>query len=562
MLVLAGDEWDQKRAWQCPRLRKYMAKRKISYIEGAEDTPVHLRRSPRLAQKLMTYPQKQPQRRKQLPSPGPSASRPVQTNGKKRQLEPEAHQGEERRQKRARRTNICGHSPSLSPSDPVAYWAENFIWPTVEVQKQGEMKQPNSKRKNSSTHHSEKQHRLEQHGIHMRASTLLQKQSKQFCEELLEGNLEPSGCPCYPVQSIEDVLERVHGLNEARLQRDIMPWVVPSAENLFFSGIPGLDVIGEELDSEWSRCEPMGLSRPKPDFTAGLRRSAFAAEDLEKLENYGTAQQPFYFTPNLCFPFLICEAKTGRIGIDLADTQNIHSASIATKAILSLYAATFGRHHEKTKDLLGRILVFTVSHNNRIVNLYGHYAVNGATSRDNSPGEATDSFQYFRYDIAMFSLGMHDGRDRFKAYNFVRNLYDTFAPQHLERIREAARFMQKPVTRTGLSFAASDITLDEEGSQHSSEIASQEDQRFKTPSEPASASQKREKTTMKCQLDLLRQHSEQQRKESRDREEMMERQMAQQKEEHKEQQREQKEMMERQMAQQKEMMELLKLSKT
>nr|OQO22672.1 hypothetical protein B0A51_16500 [Rachicladosporium sp. CCFEE 5018] len=379
------------------------------------------------------------------------------------------------------------------------------------------MSLPKSKRKSSSTHHSGKEQRLEQNGIYMKSSTLLQRESKRFCDQLLEGDHEPIGYPCYPVDKIDDVLDRVHGLNEARLQRDVTPWVVPSAENLFFSGVAGLDGIGEEINAEWVRCEPMGLSRPKPDFTVGLRRSAFRNEELEKLENYGTPQNPFYFTPDLSFPFLICEAKTGRIGIDQADTQNIHSASIATKAIVSLYVAAFGREHEKTKDLLGRVLVFTVSHNNRMVNLYGHYAVAGMNSSDDDGDETVDSYQYFRYDIAMFSLSMYDGRERFRAYNFVRNLYDRFAPQHLERIREAVGSVQRPVPRTGLSFAASDIGLDEGSSQQGSEaIASQENVVFRTPSEPASASQKRDMANMRGQLDKLLRQLQEQREESKE----------------------------------------------
>ncbi|KAK1050990.1 hypothetical protein LTR74_016914 [Friedmanniomyces endolithicus] len=218
----------------------------------------------------------------------------------------------------------------------------------------------------------------------------------------------------------------------------------------------------------------------------------------------------------------------------------MHSASIATKAILSLYAATFGREHEKTQNLLGRILVFSVCHNNRIVNLYGHYAVANANGSNSDGDETADHFQYFRYDIAMFSLSMYEGRERFKAYNFARNVYATFAPQHLQRIREAVSSMQGPVPRTGLSFAASDITLDERDSRQGCEATgSQGNDGFRTPIEPASALQKREMATMRGQLDKLLQQLqeqgkqsteqlEQQRKESRDKEERMVRRFEQQ----------------------------------
>ncbi|KAK3669118.1 hypothetical protein LTR78_011016 [Recurvomyces mirabilis] len=312
-----------------------------------------------------------------------------------------------------------------------------------------------------------------------------------------------------------------------------MPWVVPSAENLHFSGVIDRDYIGEEVDTEWIRCQTMGSSRSKPDFAAGLKISAFSGEEDTKLQNYCTAQRPYVFTPDLAFPFLICKAKTGRIGLDNADTQNIHSASIATRAILSLYTSTFGIDHETTKDLFGRILVFNVFHNNRVVNLYGHYAVpDGAVGKE--------SFTYFRHDIAMFSLTLYGGKERFRPYNFVRKLYEEFGPQHLARIRQAVQSMPKPTARTGLSFAASDVTLGEGGSQTDSEIASQADEAFKLPNEPASVSQNRELASMRVQLDRLLQQMDEQGEESRRGEDAVKQQMQQQKEESKKREEESK----------------------
>ncbi|TKA72809.1 hypothetical protein B0A55_09527 [Friedmanniomyces simplex] len=343
-----------------------------------------------------------------------------------------------------------------------------------------------TKRRSSSTHHSERQQRLEQNGIYMKTSALLQRASKQLCNDLLAGDRSPDQHPWYPVERTNEVLERLHVLNEARLQRDVTPWLVPSAEHLYFSGCAELGYIGEEIQAEWKRCEPMGGSRPKPDFVVGLQRSAFEDEELCKLENYATPQRPFLFTPNLSFPFLVCEAKTGQIGIDQADSQNIHSASIAVRAVLRLYSAAYGRDHEKTQGLLGRILVFSVSHNNRLVNLYGHYAV-ASNSKDGKDG-TTEGLEYFRYDIAMFSLTMYDGRDRYKAYNFIRNVYDDFALEHLRRIQDAV---------------AGTVLCDD-------------DSGFKTPGEPASVSLRQENRKIREQMDKLLLQLQEQRKESRE----------------------------------------------
>ena len=72
-------------------------------------------------------------------------------------------------------------------------------------------------------------------------------------------------------------------------------------------------------------------------------------------------------------------------------------------------------------------LVFTVSYDNDRVCLYGHYAV--ATGKD-------DKLQFYYYQIAPISLNAKDRADRFVAYNFVRNVYDIFAPAHRQRIQD------------------------------------------------------------------------------------------------------------------------------
>ena len=88
----------------------------------------------------------------------------------------------------------------------------------------------------------------------------------------------------------------------------------------------------------------------------------------------------------------MCEAKTGQVGLDQADSRNMHSASIAVRAMFSYYAATFGSEPDRTKGLLGRILVFTVSHNNSLVNLHGHCAVAAEESDINQAHSAADAY--------------------------------------------------------------------------------------------------------------------------------------------------------------------------
>ncbi|TKA26533.1 hypothetical protein B0A54_17519 [Friedmanniomyces endolithicus] len=90
--------------------------------------------------------------------------------------------------------------------------------------------------------------------------------------------------------------------------------------------------------------------------------------------------------------------------------------------------------------------------------------------------------------------------------------------------------MPEPTARTCLSFAASDVTLGEGGSQTDSEIAFQADEAFKLPHESASVSQIRELASMRVQL---LQQMDEQGKESRRKEDAVKQLMEQQKEESK-----------------------------
>ena len=283
-------------------------------------------------------------------------------------------------------------------------------------------------------------------------------------------------------------------------------------QNFLLCGDLKNDYFAEEKEVLWSQCATMGATLPKPDFTFGLQRKAFTATELRRLQNYASPDRPFLFTYRLCFPFLVCEVKTGQDGIEKADRQNLHSGSLAVRAIFRLFEAAFGKRDARVKGLDGKILVFTISHNNRIVNLYGHYAV--------ANDEAEHGLDFFRYDIALFSLTMYDGRERFKAYNFVRNVYDNFAPEHLKRIRDAAAGLPAPASQTGLSFAASEMGLEETSSQDSDV--------FLKPNGSASASQKKESAKLREQMDKLLKQLEEQMQDSKEKEKKWEQQLEQQ----------------------------------
>ena len=415
-------------------------------------------------------------------------------------------------------------------------------------------------RKSESSHRTDRLEGMQEHGIVMMASNLLERESKQMCDQLLEGHRTPVGFPVWPTGRRRDVMERVHSLSEGRIKRDILPLVVPSAENLHFCGESGFDLLGDEIQTEWTRCAPMGSSRPKPDYVAGLRRNAFTKGMFDKLRNYATPFRPFLFTHDICYPFLIAEAKSGEEGLAEAERQNIHSASIAVRSIIELYWAAYGKHDARVKQLYGQALVFTVSHNHDEVHIYAHFAVLVEGS--------IELLKFHRYQIALISLTMFNGRYQDIPYTFAYNVYKNFAPQHLQRIVEAARQLDEtpplvPRNQTRLSSQASSVSLEDTASeQDSQETISQDVDAFSKPSMPATVSQAQEKAKLGEQMDKLSQLLEQQRKKSQEEEKWLEQQMEQQRKDSLQQLEQQREQMESQLQQQQEIISLLKESRS
>ncbi|KAF4547239.1 Hypothetical protein D9617_51g089030 [Elsinoe fawcettii] len=413
---------------------------------------------------------------------------------------------------------------------PILHWILHDRWPPASL---GQIPSNMSglasttKRKSESPHRSDRLQRLAENGIFMKTSTRLLKSSKDMCGRYLRESRDIGSYTMVPPNRFMTLLERVAASNEARLRRDVMPWVVPSAENLYLCGEMNQDYIGDAVDADWTRCATMGSTRPKPDYCAGLLPCAYTQSELAALRAYASPQRPVFFTPEMSFPFLMCEVKTGETGLNQADRQNIHSASIAVRAIVELYKAAFGTQDPaRVTDLYGQILVFSVSHDNDRAQVYGHYCV----LRE----PAGDELDFYRYPLTLVSLSAADGADKDRVYSFTRNVYDHFVPEHLHRIKAAASCLPAALT-TGLSFSTSELGIREGDSQ---EIPASEVAGFTVPGTPAS-------TIESEQVRKLVQQMEQQKQ-----------QMEQQKQQMKQQMQQQKQQMEQQMEQQKRQTEL------
>jgi hypothetical protein len=228
----------------------------------------------------------------------------------------------------------------------------------------------------------------------------------------------------------DDLFERtcrnLRGRNETRVIRDISLLIVPSAETLTTYGDQHLGILIESTNDGWNNSIPLTGTRPQPDFSVGFRREAFNQQQLDKLAPFigdylSNDRSLFMATYYMYFPFLTAEVKCGAGALDVADRQNAHSMTLAVRATVELFR-TVGREMELHRE----ILAFSISHNDKAVNIYGHYPV--------IDGKDT---KYYRHEIDSFTLASLGGRDKWKAYKFTKNVYDVWMPSHFKRLCSA-----------------------------------------------------------------------------------------------------------------------------
>ena len=346
--------------------------------------------------------------------------------------------------------------------DPVTYWVRYDKWPSNFGEKDFRMAKPPPRKRQRVTSYSQDvrdgkssepyssgyQKEMTENGMIMdslQRQTTITDDSKQLCMNLLNSNYQSSTDFPFRDGYFEAVIKRAQDRNEARIIRDILPFIVPSAELLHirengtdpddeFRNITeevnvegaadfkdNLRDIIEEVNAEWTKSGVIYGPRPRPDFAAGLASSAFTHDEIRQLKCNHTDRCPSYMTEDMYFPFLICEVKSSKGLLVEAERQTMHSASIAARAIIELY-----RKASREQELDRKILVISISLDHSMVSLYGHYA--RVTGQD---------LLFFRYEIDSFCYAQANDQNRWKAYNFTRRVYDHFVPIHLDRIRSA-----------------------------------------------------------------------------------------------------------------------------
>ena len=343
--------------------------------------------------------------------------------------------------------------------DPIKYWSQHGSWPEEYFEQTSNMSnilaritsRPSLSRRGSdvgsvgtgsNTPSGEKQREaksadykdqryetlLATKGSFMDVSRLgITSESKNMCEALLREAQDVPRDSLFRDDLFESTMRKMRTRNETRVIRDVSLLIVPSAEISATYGADSLDCLIESVNEGWNDSIPVTKTRPQPDYAVGFRREAFTEDQLRRLEPFvgevtdSRNESYFMATYYMYFPFLTCEVKCGAAALDIADRQNAHSMTLAVRAVVELF-----RYVGREKELHREILAFSISHDHRAVRIYGHYAeIEGKTQK------------YYRHPIREFSFTELEGREKWTAYKFTKNIYEKWMPKHFDRICSA-----------------------------------------------------------------------------------------------------------------------------
>lgn len=254
---------------------------------------------------------------------------------------------------------------------------------------------------------------------------------------------------------LQETCKRLRYENESKVIRDITPLLVPSVEVLCAMGEEYLGLMIDHASRKWDACIPMiDIPPPQPAYSVGFKKTAFTSDQLVKLKPFikDWESSRFLATPCMLFPFFMVEVECGNEGLHIADRRNALSAAIAVKQVVNLF-----RMIHLQKEMNGRMLAFSVSHNHKIVKIYCHYPV---------INEDDDTFIY-RHLLKEFDITADNGKDKWTAHKFTRNLYYIIGSLHLAKLRLAVDDLPDPGATHNKLYLDSASLCESDGDEYS-----------------------------------------------------------------------------------------------
>lgn len=244
----------------------------------------------------------------------------------------------------------------------------------------------------------------------------------KLCRMLLEKEQPIPKNSLFSDEHFKAAMDLIQDRNEAMINESISHLMFPNVEVMAIRDTK-FKPFTQSVDEGWNSCKSVTRTRPQPDTAVGFKVSAFSAEQLEKLQPFlGNLddKSSFRATYYMLFPFITREVKRGNIGLDIADRQNAHSHTVALRGLVALFRL-LGRE----QDLHGKILTYSISHDHRMVRLYGH--------RPTIEGQNT---MCWREEIDSFDFKARKGQYRWRCRQFYLNALEE-GLRLLETIRAA-----------------------------------------------------------------------------------------------------------------------------
>jgi hypothetical protein len=221
----------------------------------------------------------------------------------------------------------------------------------------------------------------------------------------------------------ESTCDAIFGKNEQKVIRVIGNLITPLAETLAIEGANELRILGETIDDAWNKSEAFLGPIPQPDYAVGYKKDAFSLDQQDTLKQFiggYNETSPCATTYDIYFPFFTAEVKCGAAALDIADRQNLHSQTVAVRALVELFRIV-GREHDLHREIIG----FSLSHNDQDVRVFGHYAFITPTTT-----------KFYRHPISHFNFtaSEHQSDNRWASYSICRNIYDWAVNTHFPQI--------------------------------------------------------------------------------------------------------------------------------
>ncbi|RMD41540.1 hypothetical protein DV735_g3573, partial [Chaetothyriales sp. CBS 134920] len=254
-------------------------------------------------------------------------------------------------------------------------------------------------------------------------------EDQKLCDTILKTE---QSCPqewLYQHATMLQVLAAVEPRNEARVVRDISPYLFPAPEVEYLRGHAELEHIAEGLGAPWAQCTTWCGPTPKPDGTHSISRFVFSNEERNKLRWNKTAA-----CEKGVFPFYICEVKSSDRSLQEAKRQAMHNASVAAKTVIELYDQI-----SATEELDRRVLAFSIVHNHESAEIYAHFPVIKAEQH---------TFHRKLLHVVNLKVATEDWQ---AGYRIAFGIWKHFFPKHLERVRGA---LAKQRDRAMIPFTA------------------------------------------------------------------------------------------------------------